>query len=81
LRSGGVREIKLKELTRHGDVWVDRAGDEFELVFSLPDYLDPAASNVTAFTVSGDRLLCLRPADAVEQVETRSMGTMSGGRA
>ena len=77
-----IREIPDERLDRSVDPWRDReTGEEFELVRSHLNIVDPASSGAVAFTVSDGNLLGLRPAEYDDEATSVFVGNLGGGRA
>ena len=77
-----IREIPDERLDRSVDPWRDReTGEEFELVRSHFNIVDPASSGAVAFTVSDGNLLGLRPAEYDDEATSVFVGNLGGGRA
>lgn len=73
-----VREIPDERLDRSTDPWTDRqTGEEFELVRSYFNIVDPASSGAVAFVVSDGNLLGLRPAGHEEEVTFVHAGNLT----
>ena len=77
-----IREIPDERLDRSTDPWTDKeTGEEFELVKSYFNIVDPASSGAVAFTVSDGNLLGLRPAGYEDEITSVFVGNLGGGRA
>ena len=79
-----AREIPDERLDRTVDPWRDReTGEEFELVTSHFNIVDPAASGAVAFTVSatGTCSACAQRLRGADHVSLRRQPGMNGGRA
>ena len=77
-----VREIPDERLDRSVDPWRDReTGEEFELVRSFFNVVDPAASGAIAFTVHDGWIVGLRSAGYEQPATSVFIGNMIGGLA
>ena len=77
-----IREIPDERIDRTTDPWTDKeTGEQFELVKSHFNIVDPAASGAVAFTVSDGNLLGLRAAGHEDETTSVFVGNLSGGRA
>ena len=77
-----IREIAASDLEQHGKVWTDRVtGEEFSLVTSFVDAVDPKGSaGVEAYAVLDNCTIYFRPLNAVAKTESTSIGSvLSGG--
>ena len=75
-----AREIPDERLDRTVDPWRDReTGEEFELVRSYFNIVDPASSGAVAFTVSDGNILGLCPARYEEEATSVHVGNLTHG--
>ena len=77
-----IREIPDERIDRTTDPWTDKeTGEQFELVKSHFNIVDPASSGAVAFTISDGNLLGLRPARYEPEITSTFVGNLGGGRA
>ena len=77
-----IREIPDERIDRSTDPWTDKeTGEQFELVKSHFNIVDPASSGAVAFTISDGNLLGLKPAGYEPEITSTFVGNLSGGLA
>ena len=77
-----AREIEEKDIEGDGLYLTDRtSGEQFEVVVSFVDWVDPKATGTTAFVVRDSLIVPLRPAGWVSEAASQYVGEIGGREA